>query len=173
MTRLSQDPDTAHWSLIVATMDMVAFNKVFSVGSFLVIALMATVTIIYPDLASTHPEQYGTCYRKRAQGRPGAVRPVSESSENQLQKQKLSSNRQRKNDTSNGESHRYIFPRAFFSVLAFRHILTRCAHSQHFYGSRSDCQNHSIKLASPECFRKPHPTTWTSCDQPWSHSFAC
>ena len=27
----------------------------------------------------------------------------------------------------------------FFSVLAFRHIMTHCAHSQHFYGSRSDC----------------------------------
>ena len=39
----------------------------------------------------------------------------------------------------------------FFSVLAFRHSLTHCAHSQHFYGSRSDCQNHSIKSSLLTC----------------------
>ena len=47
----------------------------------------------------------------------------------------LSSNRQSKNDTSNGKSTQIPTPtRTFFSVLAFRHILTHCAHPHHFYG---------------------------------------
>ena len=49
----------------------------------------------------------------------------------------------------------------FFSVLAFRHILTRCAQFYHFCGSRSDCQNRSIKSSLLTCRtcvqRKPHP----------------
>ena len=58
-------------------------------------------------------------------------------------------------------AHRYPLPRAFLSVLALRHILTRCAHSQHFYLSSSDCQNHSMKSSLLTCLtcvrRKPHP----------------
>ena len=39
----------------------------------------------------------------------------------------------------------------FFCVVVFRHILRHCAHSQHFYVSRSDCQNHSIKSSLLIC----------------------
>ena len=52
----------------VVIMGMVTFNMVFLVGLFLIIALMATVTMIYfiwPRC--TRPELYSTCCRKRAQ----------------------------------------------------------------------------------------------------------
>ena len=51
--------------------------------------------------------------------------------------------------------HRYTLPRAllhFSAFLAFRHILTHCAHSQHSCGSRSDCENHCIKSSLLTCF---------------------
>ena len=56
------------------------------------------------------------------------------------------------------------------SVVAFRHILTHCAHSQHFfYGSRSDRQNHihQVILADLLFLRATETTstTWTSYDQ--------
>ena len=58
-----------------------------------------------------------------------------------------------------GGVHRYPLPRAF--CRAFRHILTHCAHSQHFDGSRSDCQKYSIKSSLLTFFarvqRKPQP----------------
>ena len=65
--------------------------------------------------------------------------------------------------------HRYTLPRAFFAAFfAFRHILTHSAHFQIFYGSRSDCEDHSIKSSLLTCFTfsatETISTTWTSCD---------
>ena len=42
--------------------------------------------------------------------------------------------------------------RAHFSrVSAFRHTATHCAHSKHFYASRSDCKKHFIKSSLLTC----------------------
>ena len=67
--------------VIVVILDMTTFDTVFLVGLFLIIALMAEVTIIYlTQPRSIRPEQYSTCHRKRAQGDLDPVRQISESS---------------------------------------------------------------------------------------------
>ena len=61
-----------------------------------------------------------------------------------------------------GGVHRHPLPRALLSA-------TRCARPQPFYGSRSDCQNHSIKPPDADSPRLSAtvttPTTRHSCAQ--------
>ena len=156
-------------------------------------------------LHSKRPEQWSTCYRTQAQG--DLVLSVAF--------QKISSNRQSKNDTANGDFyscwsssrasyreldyfcksdslrnnsvifyepnstesvHRYHCHAQIFSVLAFRHSLTR-ANSQHFHGWRSDCQNRSITSSLLICLtwvqRKLHPRLDNPVTISLSHSLAC
>ena len=127
--------------VLVVIINLVNVDNVFLVGLFLIIALTATVTANLPNLTS----QRTSCAmqhvrQKTSTGRPGAERQVSEGSIFSLLR------------TANRSVHSNevctLIPTpgfTFFSVSAFRHTLTHCAHSQHFYGSRSDCQNPSIK----------------------------
>ena len=68
--------------------------------------------------------------QKTSTGRPGAVRTSSESSIFHWTFSLRIANRRMTVRTES--AHRYPLPRAFFQVLTLRHILTHCAHSQHF-----------------------------------------
>ena len=67
---------------------------------------------------------------------------------------------------------RYPFPRAVFSAfIAFRHILTHCAHSQHFDGSRSECQKSFHQVFSADLPHLSATETTSSSDSSSFHTF--
>ena len=70
-------------------------------------------------------------------------------------------------------AHRLPLPQAFFIVWAFRYLLTHCARSQHFCGSRSVEIMHSLCWLAFFCVERKPSTIWTSFESCLCCSFAC
>ena len=107
-------------------------------------------------------------------GRLGTVRLVSESSTFFFKKKIRIAIR---NNNSNGVCTATHFHAHFFSLSVVRHILTHCAHAEHFLIKRPDCQNHSIKSSFflaclTRAQRTPHSRVGHPVTSSLSHSFA-